>query len=155
MVMKPVWKNGKPLWIDVGGVLKPAWAEDPCDCCGCADGMADSYTVTFSYAEYNMINCNALLCSLSAGTVVVTRASCEVPWSANTSMACGLLQVTLSHDGAGNFNLYFVANTTHNCTFTDASAPYSPVGTYATPGCTNWPGGFPLASEIFTSVSVS
>lgn len=35
MAKLPVWKNGAPLWIDNGfGVLVPAWAEDPCACCG-------------------------------------------------------------------------------------------------------------------------
>lgn len=36
MVWTPVFSSSpaKPLWIQSGGVWKPAWSEDPCICCG-------------------------------------------------------------------------------------------------------------------------
>lgn len=56
MAKKPVFRNGKPLWIRRNGILKPAWSDDPCDeeCCEecppceaeCTTGWASgSYTV--------------------------------------------------------------------------------------------------------------
>jgi hypothetical protein len=40
----PVWKDGHPVWIDDSG-MKPAFAEDPCTCCGNGCDACDWWSI--------------------------------------------------------------------------------------------------------------
>lgn len=91
MAKLPVFRGDpkQPLWIDDGGNMRPAWADDPCECCGyanCTDCEAAttgleleinwfSNAVGESGGSHAECDANALLCDMENlnGTYILDK----------------------------------------------------------------------------------